>query len=123
MKYKIAEYVSSIQDGGAETLVKDYALMLDRNKFDVVVIVMRRCPDTANDKILSSHGIKIISIYKNNSFIAKVWQRLNRWWYVPYKLQQIIEAEKVNVIHVHLSLLKYVNKIRKKIDEILKVCE
>ena len=30
MKIKVAQYIGAIQDGGAETLVKDYALLLDK---------------------------------------------------------------------------------------------
>ena len=38
MKKKVIEYIGRMQDGGAETLVKDYALLLDKDKFDVTVV-------------------------------------------------------------------------------------
>ena len=88
MMHNVAEFVGSIQDGGAETLVKDYALMLDKNKFNPVIIVLRRSPDTANDKILTEHGIKIVPICRSNFFPLKVIQKLNYWWYVPYRLKK-----------------------------------
>lgn len=118
MQCKIAEFIGSIQDGGAETLVKDYALMLDKNKFDIVVIVLRRSLNTANDKILADNGIKIVPICKSNFILFKVIQRLNYWWYVPYRLKKILQEENVNVLHVHLQLLKYVMKISSKIKGI-----
>ena len=37
-KIKLVEFIGRIQDGGAETLVKDYALMLDKEQFDVTIL-------------------------------------------------------------------------------------
>ena len=33
-KTNIIEFVTSLQDGGAETLVKDYALLMDKARFE-----------------------------------------------------------------------------------------
>lgn len=118
MKYNIAEFIGTIQDGGAETLVKDYSLILDKSKFNVTVIVIRRRPGTANDTILVKNGVKIISIFKNNTKPFKIIQKINQWWYVPYKLNKILKQENINVLHVHLSLLDYVSKISKKIKNV-----
>lgn len=118
LKYNVAEFIGTIQDGGAETLVKDYALMLDKKSFNVILIVFRRRRSTANDKILSQSNVEIIEIYKRSDIISKVIQKLNRWWYVPLKLKRILKEKNIEVLHIHLTLLQYVSKIRKGIDNV-----
>lgn len=118
MKHNIVEFIGTISDGGAETLVKDYALMLDKKIFNVTVIVLRRRRNTANDALLSQANVEIIEIYKRNDFLSRVIQRLNRWWYVPYRLKRLLKERNIEVLHIHLAFLKYVNPIRKKIKNI-----
>lgn len=118
VKRNVAEFIGSIQDGGAETLVKDYALMLDRELFNVSIIVLRRMRNTANDKILSRANVEIIEIYKRSDFIFKAIQRLNCWWYVPLRLNLILKEKNIEVLHIHMKLLQYVSKIRKKINNV-----
>lgn len=123
MKVNVAEFVFTIQDGGAETLVKDYCLLLNKEKFNTIVIVIRRSPNTANHKILMERGVKIISICKNNSIPFKIIQRLNYWWYVPYRLRRIIKQENINVIHIHMALLKYINRLSDYINKMnIRIC-
>ncbi len=116
--YKVAHFIGSIQDGGAETLVKDYALLLDKSKFNVLIIILRRSPDTANDKILSQTGTRIIPLCTSNFILMKVIQKLNYWWYIPLKLYLVLKKEKVEVLHIHMALLHYVKKISGKIKNI-----
>ena len=51
MKKKLVEFIGRIQDGGAETLVKDYALLLDSDKFDVTVLCLDYKPESTNYKL------------------------------------------------------------------------
>lgn len=114
----VAEYVGVIADGGAETLVKDYALMLDKDKFNVIIIVRRRTTGGAIDKILAEQAVRIISIYESNRFLMKIIQKLNDWWYVPYQLKKILHRENINVLHIHLSSLHYIKRISKSIKNV-----
>lgn len=118
MKCKIAEFVSSTADGGAETLVKDYMLLLDKNKFDPVLIVRRRLYNTANNMAIEKNESRIIVIYKSNSFLMKVIQKLNDWWYIPYYLKKTIKQENIEVLHIHLDFLKFVKKISGQIKNV-----
>ncbi len=118
MKHNIAEFIGMISDGGAETLVKDYALLLNKDIFNVFVIVFRRTRDSANDALISQANVKIIEIYKRNDFLSKVIQKLNRWWYVPYRLKRLLKERDIEELHIHLSLLKYISPIRKKIKNV-----
>lgn len=117
-KVKIAEFVGTIQDGGAETVVKDYALSLDEKRFETIVIVLRRSPYTANDRTLIENGVVIESICKSNAFLIKFFQRTNYWWYVPYKLNKILKKYRIDVLHVHMPLLHYTLPLMKSFDKI-----
>lgn len=116
----ICELTLSIVDNGAETLIKDYALMLNREKFNVVIVVLYRSPDTANDKLLREAGIKIIPIFKTayNKPPLKQIRRMNYWWIIPYKLNKILRKENIDVLHVHMSLMHYVVKLSRELKNI-----
>ena len=118
MRYRVAEFIGSIQDGGAETIVRDYALMLDKSKYAVIVIVLRRSPENSNDKVLVQNGIKIIPIFKNNNLLCKIVQKMNYWWYVPLTLRKILREEKIDVLHIHMTLLHYVKRVAYSIKDV-----
>ena len=112
-RIKVIEYITNLGDGGAETLVKDYARMIDRNQFDVVIVATRDFGPSANNKQICSAGIPIIYIYPRWNFLIRLWHKIMGLWYVPYRLRQIIRQENASVIHVHLALLRFVRRIGK----------
>ena len=65
-KTKLVEFIGRIQDGGAETLVKDYALMLDKEKFDVTILCEDYRPNCAIYKTLVENNVKIVTIIHHN---------------------------------------------------------
>ena len=74
---KVIEYLEgSLSDGGAETLVKDYVLFLDKDQFEPIVLVDWVFPDTANYKRLKDSGVKIVSIYKSYSIVKGYRKKL-----------------------------------------------
>ena len=111
MKHNIIELTFSMADGGAETLVKDYSLLLDNDNFNVIVVVKRKTPSSANYKILSENNIQIISVFSHNSLLFKVVQKLNEWWYIPFKLKRIFKSVDPEIIHIHLGLLHFLSPI------------
>lgn len=115
----IAEFIISVKDGGCGTLVKNYALALDKEKFKVVIIVIYRNKQTANDRILTQNGINIIPIYRKNpaspSILYRLIKKLNSWWYIPYRLKRILQRERIEVLHIHMWLLHLVKRISRSI--------
>ena len=63
MKKRVVEFIGRIKDAGAETLVRDYALLLDKDKFDVTVLCENYEPSSANYRILRENGIKVVTTY------------------------------------------------------------
>lgn len=114
MKGKVIEFITNLSDGGAETLVKDYAILL-RNKMDVTVLTIRNFTHTGVYRTLKEHGIKIISVYPKWNLGIKLFNKLFGRWYIPYRLTEILREEDPDCIHVHLYLLKYVAQIAEAI--------
>ena len=114
--------INEISDGGAETLVKDYALNLDKSLFDVCILTdMESDVYSANYKTLTKNKIKLFcpffNIQKNSiqgkifSFIIQTllfhiphkWKKKYQFWYIQHKIRKI----KPDVIHAHLTVLRY----------------
>ena len=117
-KIKLVEFIGRIQDGGAETLVKDYALLLDRDKFDVTILCLDYVKESFNYKTLKENNVKMVVLYENNFFINKVMARLIGKKYVARKVEKAIEDIKPDVIHVHLELLEILYHARRVLDGI-----
>ena len=47
---KVIHMISSMNIGGAETMVKDYALLMDKEQFDVKIISLDKCYHSANEQ-------------------------------------------------------------------------
>ena len=112
-KIKVIEYIGNFGDGGAETLIKDYVRLIDRNRFDPVIVVVRGGDVSANRQIITENNIPIIDIFPHWNFLVRIWKKLFGWWYVPHKLRQIIRNENAKVLHMHLVVLKDVPRIGK----------
>lgn len=112
-KCRVIEYLEgSLTDGGAETLVKDYCLLLDKEIFEPIVLVDWIFTNSANYKRLKNSGVKIIHIYPSYSFFWRAINKFFRKQYITFKLGKIIKKIKPNVIHIHLAALKYIYAVR-----------
>ena len=118
MKTKIVEFIGRIQDGGAETLVRDYALMLDKDKFDVTILCEDYRPNSKNYKILCDNNVKIYTMYEKSFFFNKVMARLFGKRYVAILFEKAIKQLKPDVLHCHLEVLEILYYARKSLDGI-----
>lgn len=121
----VMQFISTgMGDGGAESLVRDYALNLDKSKFRVIVVTLSPLiKNSGNCKLLIDNNVEIIPLYTNNivydSWIKnKIWNRFYDKDYVTQKLKSIIEEYHVTVIHAHLRVLNYLKSASKVIEGI-----
>lgn len=110
MKTKVVEYITRIQDGGAETIVKDYTLKLDKNKFDVTVLCEDYKPNSANYNTLINNGIKVISTYGNFDIACRTLARIFGNAFISKLFSKAIKQIQPDVIHVHLESLDVVKR-------------
>lgn len=109
---KIIQYLPTLADGGAETLVKDYALFMKRQGHEVIIVVHWETPETSNYRILTRNNIKILSVYNSKSIINRIINKFFGRKLIPKKMRNIIISEKPDVIHVHMKVLRYIDSIK-----------
>ena len=123
-KKVVVEYIPHMNEGGAEALVRDYALMLNKEKFDVLVVT-NNIPNEAssNVKVLRDRGATLLALKKHKwffkiPFVERVWNHFFLEKQIHESLHYIVVTYKVDVIHVHLELLKYILPIVRKYPHI-----
>ena len=117
-RIKVIEYISNMGDGGAETLVKDYVRLIDRKRFDPVVVVLYGGGTSANRRIIEENHIPINEVFPKLNLFVRIWKKMFGWWYIPYRLKKIIRDEKAQVLHMHLIVLKDVPRIGKDLQNL-----
>ena len=99
--------------GGAQVLVKDYALLLDKTKFDVTVLCIER-ENTFLDKALEEAQIHVIylsdyfpfrRIFQKNKLVHRLILKLG-----IFKLyfKHFVHKEKPDILHFHLLCSSYI---------------
>lgn len=112
-KTKVIEFTGKLQDGGAETLVKDYVSIIDKSRFEITVLVLYPDFSSANSKLVTDSGVNIITVYKkeSGSLLYRFLRKFNAWWYVPFKINKVFRTNKADVLHAHVGNLVYLSKV------------
>lgn len=107
---KVLQFIHGLNTGGAETLVKNYALGLDKSRFDVTVLCLNHVPDSPYEKVLRENGIKLFFVSDSMPHFGRreLWYRFWNHYAIYFKVRKYIQKIKPDVIHVHLILNKYV---------------
>lgn len=108
---KIIEFITSVGDGGAETLVKDYILMLDKTQFDVSVVVCFDVEHSANYRRLTENGIRVISINPGRNLFLRAYCKFFEERFFAYRFKKILKETGATVVHAHLEVLNVLKKI------------
>lgn len=117
MKTGVLEIIRSIDDGGAETLVKDYALLINKEKFDVHVLGQYKVRYAANTKILTASGIPLSFVYAGQGFFSKAFNAAFGKWYFSHIIKRIVQKHHIRVIHAHMTVLRYLVPISSFLKE------
>lgn len=110
---KITQFILTLGFGGAEAVVRDYAIALKELGHEVEVIVLFHLLNNDNEIKLIEKGIKIRSIYSeiflinSNSFFFRVLRKPFRTIKVRNWIKKYIEEENIDVFHCHLEVLRY----------------
>lgn len=111
---KVIQLISSMNTGGAETLVKDYALLMDKEKVNLIIVVLSGRYHSNNEKALEENGVRVIYleelIYgdrKDLNSLQMLIRKISRYTF----FRKIVLEEKPDVIHVHLYFGGYLRMI------------
>jgi len=115
---KVVEFIPLMANGGAETMMKDYCLGIDKDEVDITVVVMGERMNSANEAVLESTGQKIIYLGERRfganaklNPLQKIIRFVSR--YTEFK-KVILEIEP-DVIHAHLHVGLFFRFLPKKI--------
>lgn len=108
-RIKVVQFIHGLSLGGAETIVKDYAIYLDKSKFDLTVLCISRC-NSPYDKLLRDSGVRVV--YVSDSIcpwdVSGFIPLLRRKFRVFLQVRRILSEIKPDIIHYHLELSCYV---------------
>ncbi len=108
-KIKVVHLIHGLNMGGAETMVKYYALLLDKDRFDVTVVCLERL-NSPYEEMLEEAGIAVIYLKERmmlgekNGLFAKV---LNHYG-LYFEVSKVLNSLEPDILHVHLELNEYV---------------
>lgn len=110
----IVQFIHGMAIGGAETLVKDYALRIDKNRYRITVLCRNRY-GTHYDELLQEAGIPVV--YLSDEFVELKWlPGLARR--VVYRIQTFFLARKhlrglqPDILHGHMGVNRWVKFAR-----------
>ena len=107
-RIKVVQFIHGMVMGGAETVVKEYAIHLDKSRFDLTVLCVSRC-DTPYDAILRDSGIDVeyISEMIEPWNVTGFFPLIKRKVQIYSKVRETLKRLKPDVIHYHLDLSCY----------------
>lgn len=116
MKTKVIHLIRHLKMGGAETLITEYALKINKDKFDIVIVTLKERKNTFNEKRLEESGVKVIYLGEKVAFpkSANLFKRIINKFHRAVLFIKTIYREKPSVIHTHLDVNKYLLLINTK---------
>lgn len=113
-KRKIVQFIHGFSTGGAENLVKQYCILFNKEKIDLLVVALHN-HHSIFDKELSEHKIRVIYIDDIiddhfRAFPDTVKKGMHRV-YRKKLVKRIITDFSPDVLHYHLTLSDYVKYI------------
>jgi glycosyltransferase involved in cell wall biosynthesis len=113
----VIQFLCGMNDGGAETLVKDYCVLSKMDNFNIFpVVIYPSLPNCANERILNENSIPIESIYDRYSLRNRINNKLFPMA-TAMKFKNILQKYKPDAIHAHMLCLRYLVYISDYIKE------
>ena len=108
---KVLQFIHGFSMGGAETLVKEYCLKLNKEKYDVSVLCFHRY-DTPYEKLLEEAGVEVIYVsdyiknYKKlkSKYPGRLLMLAKRWIFI----MNYLKNNSPDVLHMHMAVSPYV---------------
>jgi glycosyltransferase involved in cell wall biosynthesis len=112
---KVLQFIHGLNMGGAETIVKNYALGLDKSKFDVTVLCFENW-HSPYDELLKAAGIKVIYVenilpaWSSRFLCTRAINKMIRF----IRIRRYIHSIHPDVIHEHLAVNSYLKFAKPK---------
>lgn len=108
-KKKIVHFIHGLNMGGAETLVKDYVLGFDKEKYDVSVLCYEHC-DSPYEAIIQDAGIKVVYVCDDMRLWGKkgIIPKVLNHYQLYFEIRKKLRAMQPDILHTHLTVNTYV---------------
>lgn len=101
---KVWQVIWGLKDGGAEVLAREYARLLDKQKFEVTIVTMYPFEDTANYCRAVEANLRVVSIFKRRNSLTRAVRLLAGKWYVPMVLKSMLQKDRPDAIHFNSQM-------------------
>ena len=115
MKTKVWQVIWGLKDGGAEVLAREYARLLDKQKFDVTIVTMYPFEDTANYHRAVEEKLKVVSVFKKRNVFTRSVRALAGNWYIPWALGRMLKKDRPDAIHFNSPMAHYFASLKKRL--------
>ena len=107
MRTNVLEIISTMGEGGAESLVKDYGLLIDRAQFDLRILTIYNVKNSTKINQLLEAGVVVDSILPGNSLLWKLFKWSLGFFYIPLYIRRFIAKNRIDAVHVHMNQLHH----------------
>lgn len=116
MKIKVIHVLNHLKMGGAESLITEYALKINKKKFEIVLVIISKRNNTINERRLEEAGIRVIYLSEHLRFLNanNIFKKLINKFHKYVLFTKIVDNEKPNIIHTHLGTNSYLLPINTK---------
>ena len=106
---KLVHFIHGMGTGGAETLVKNYMMNFDKNKFDTVVLCLNHCEKSPYEDILNKMNVRMIFIQDYLPFKKRsnVFQKIVNYPLRYILIPRLIKQENPDILHTHMQINKF----------------
>ena len=118
MKINVLELIPDMGIGGAQSLVRDYARLINKSKYNLFIATVYPTEMNANVDLLKNSLAYQVSLYSKHNLVNRIFNRVFNPYISAYLILRIIEKYNINVIHVHLNILKLLLPIRHRIKNV-----
>lgn len=118
---RVIQFLGGLDQGGAESVVRDYALELTKRGYEVEVPIFYTTPNLPNQIALQEAGVRI-DVFRgkySKSIIKRGYNKILTWiYYDEKKIRDIIKDFKPDIIHIHGYTLGCFKHLDKELDGI-----
>lgn len=102
--------------GGVQSLIRDYALFIDEEKFEMTILTVFNSSDFENCKILKEKNKTVVSLYSDKYKKLNPIKKIVRIFNIIKQSRIYFKKNKPEVIHIH-SIARYIIFSRKYLKD------
>lgn len=122
MKTNVLEFLPIFEDAGAQRVITNYCRYIDKKRFSITVLSIFAIKKGALYRQIQESKCRIYSIFKiikqwDASIFTRAFKKILGKKYICFRLKRVIVKNKISVIHAHVDVLQYINKLKKFIEK------